>query len=1736
MKAEGRRQKADESLLGREGWRCHTPTVLQMEAVECGAAALGIILEYYGRIVPLAELRQVCGVSRQGVSAFNIVGAAKDYHLKGGSFKTNLSALRKLKHPYIVFWNFNHFLVVEGYSKGRVYLNDPATGPRSVSLEEFSGAYTGVLILLEPNPEFQQGGSRQSVVSALRSRLSGSTGALVYALVAGFLLVIPGLAIPTFSQVFVDDILIQRKSEWLQPLIVGIISIALLNGYLTLLQLQSLRRLKIELVVRMTSRFMWHLLRLPLGFYEQRFAGEISSRIQLNDSIANLLSGKLATTAIAAVAIIVYAVVMLQYDAILTAIAIAFVLVNLAILQWVRRQRVDANIKLIQEYGKVSGVGISGLQSMETLKASGLESAFFSRWAGHYALAINARQELEVTNQAIAVLPIFLSAIAQMLILAVGGWRVMDGVISIGMLVAFQGMMQRFLDPVSNLMNLGSELQEMEGNLDRLDDVLSNQVDPQLEVGQGAEGAEGEFRSDFRRDCKPRLKAPSSAPLPPQPPQLPQLPSLTHLPQLVRLRGKVELRNVTFGYSRVAPPVIENFNLELQPGQQVALVGGSGSGKSTIAKLLSGLYEPWSGEVLFDGLPRKQIERSVLANSLAAVEQEILLFAGSVRDNLTLWDSTVPDSSLVRACRDAAVHDVILSLPCGYDAALYEGGTNLSGGQRQRLEIARALVNNPTIVVMDEATSALDAETEKIVAQNLRLRGCSCIVVAHRLATIRDCDLIIVLEGGKVVQQGTHGELKSLEGAYKQLCSEAETIQTVTGTSDDRRGRGAGGRGQRAGEILPPIPYSPALQSLPSLPCFPDSWSDSQAPNAEMKGLANREIDIPGQSYYLKTNQSLPLDKKQAVWVVRSGNLALFAGTRANGISSVRRYLFSTRSGQAIFATALTGEDRHRLEAVALGETELLEISIEAFSQFFAEVKGEATALIEGWVHQIGIVDTSMTTMPRLPEPIHDSSMPLILSGLAQLHADFLNSLDRLRQREMDAELLRFQARERLERQLMQETLRDLSSVLSPPKVSPLGHSSRFSTPAATEALLIAAGAVGHNIGIEIRSPESFNLKVQPVEAIAHASQIRIRPIKLQNGWWNQDGGPMLAYTHEDKQPVALLPGAKTRYELFEPLKQTLTPVNSDTAAALAATAYVFYKPLPKKLNLLGLVAFALRGHHKEIVVVFLTGVAVSLLGMLVPQSIAILIDRAIPDANRGLLLQIAFGLAAAAFGSTLFQLAQGLATIRLETFADSTLQAAVWDRLLNLKADFFRAYSVGDLNSRASAIGQIRRRVGSTVLRTIFSSLFSLLNLGLLFYYSAKLALVASVVALVSGAIAITSGILTVRRVHPLLEREGQIFGVMVQLINSVAKLRVAKAEARAFAFWGKQYAEQLKLMLSTQKIEDFLAVVNQILPALTTAALFWFAAGLIEQSRASENGLSTGTFLAFNAAFGTFMGATTSLSLTVVEVLQVLPLWKRAEPIILAQPEIDLTKADPGRLSGMDLERVSFRYTDAGPLVLDDVSIHARSGEFIAIVGPSGSGKSTLLRLLLGFEFPGSGRVSYDGQDLTELDLHAVRRQLGVVLQNSRLMSAPIFDNIASGALITLNEAWEAARMAGLADDIAEMPMGMHTLVSEGGSNISGGQRQRLLIARALVLKPRILLFDEATSALDNRTQAIVSQSLEQLQVTRVAIAHRLSTIRHADRIYVLQNGRIVQHGSFHELACQPGLFAQLMQRQML
>ncbi|MBI3844234.1 MAG: NHLP family bacteriocin export ABC transporter peptidase/permease/ATPase subunit [Planctomycetes bacterium] len=707
-----------------------TPTVLQMEAVECGAASLGIVLAHWGRIVPLSELREECGISRDGSNAANVVKAARHYGLKAKGLSTEFEDVQKLPGPFIVFWNFNHFLVVEGFRKGRAYLNDPASGRRTVSLEEFDQAFTGVVLCMEPGPDFEKKGRPPSTIRALSRRLRGSERDLAFCIVAGLLLVAPGLAVPMMTQVFVDGVLIAGRRDWLRPLLLGLALMAVLQIVLRLLQLRYLRELRTKLAVKLSGLFLWHVLRLPVGFFAQRFAGEISSRLALNHGIAESLSGQLATVVIDCTMLLFYAAIMFSYDPILTSIGIAFAFGNLFALRWISRSRIDANMRLRQELGKVASVSISGLQSIETLKASALESPFFARWAGYYAKATEAQQDLDVSNQTLGVLPVLLSALTAMLILVVGGWRVLDGKLTIGMLVAFQGLMLSFQGPVGTLVDLGGVLQTLQGDLQRVDDVLLHPVDPQTDARGGARAAAGSNE---------------------------------------RLVGHVELRNVTFGYSRVAPPLVEGLNLVIRPGQRVALVGSSGSGKSTVAKLVCGLYRPWEGPILFDGTPRDELSRTLLASSLAMVDQDLLFFAGTVRDNLTLWDDTVPQAHLEAACRDAEIHDVILSLPGGYDAELLEGAANLSGGQRQRLEIARALINNPTILVLDEATSALDAETEFKIDQNLRLRGCSVLIVAHRLSTIRDSEEIIVLSRCRVAERGRHEELWTAGGDYRRL-------------------------------------------------------------------------------------------------------------------------------------------------------------------------------------------------------------------------------------------------------------------------------------------------------------------------------------------------------------------------------------------------------------------------------------------------------------------------------------------------------------------------------------------------------------------------------------------------------------------------------------------------------------------------------------------------------------------------------------------------------------------------------------------------------------------------------------------------------------------------------------------------------------------------------------------------------------------------------------------------------
>ena len=720
---------APAPVPARSHRRAVTPTLLQMEAVECGAASLGIILAYHGRIVPLEELRLACGVSRDGSKASNMVKAARGYGLTAQGFrKNNPDELRELKPPFIVFWNFNHFLVCEGFGKGKVFLNDPAAGPRVVSPGDFNKSFTGVVLTFARGPEFKPGGEKPSMLRALRRRLAGSELALLYVVLAGLLLVVPGLVIPVFSQLFVDRIMITKLYHWLPLLLTGLGLTALLRALLTELQQHYLLRMETKLALSASGNFFWHIL-LPIEFFTQRFGGEIGSRVKINDQVAQVLAGQLGTTAVSAVMIIFYAAVMVQYDLLLTLIGVAMAITNLAVMQWVSRARVDRSRKMQMDAGKIVGVSMSGLQSMETLKAMSGESDFFSRWAGYQAKLVNSQQSLGQLGLVTSVVPTSLEALTTVALLMLGGWRIMTGHLTIGQLIAFQSLMASFIGPVTQLV-----LQELEGNMTRLDDVLRYPPDPQVDPARDLAADPGALAATE-----------------------------------IKLTGALELRELTFGYSKLEAPLFDKFSFALKPGMRVALVGGSGCGKSTISRLVCGLYQPWSGEVLFDGKPRPAWPRPVLTGSFAYVDQDIFLFEGTIRENLTLWDKTIPEQYLVQAAKDACIHEDIAARPGGYDSRVEEGGSNFSGGQRQRLEIARALVANPTLLVLDEATSALDPKTEQRFDEALRRRGCTCMIIAHRLSTIRDADEIIVLERGQVLQRGTHEELKSQPGHYAEL-------------------------------------------------------------------------------------------------------------------------------------------------------------------------------------------------------------------------------------------------------------------------------------------------------------------------------------------------------------------------------------------------------------------------------------------------------------------------------------------------------------------------------------------------------------------------------------------------------------------------------------------------------------------------------------------------------------------------------------------------------------------------------------------------------------------------------------------------------------------------------------------------------------------------------------------------------------------------------------------------------
>ena len=718
--------------------RARTPLMLQLTETECGAVCLGIVLAHFGRWVSVEELRETCSVGRDGCSAADIFRAARRYGLETRGWRRQPRHLRSMPLPMIIFWEFNHFVVLEGFRGDRFLINDPANGHRTVSAEEFDHAFTGVTPTFQPKPDFAPGGVRPGLLHRILPWLRDVKEPLAFAMCCGLLLTLPSLAMPFLVGLFVDFVLSGREPSWAGALTGSLVGAAGLLYLLTWLRERCLRLLSVRLAIDHGARFMQRLFRLPMGFFTHRLSGDLTSRIQLLDTVSKVATHHLAGISIEIITSMAFLGLMLAYDPLLCAVVVGLGALSAVVMRVLARVRVDENRRLRREQGVLYGIGMFGAGKIDALQASAAEDDFFSRWTGHQARELAARQRFTELGHVNAALPLLFLIVGNAAVLGIGGWRVMAGDLTVGMLTAFYMAAVNFLQPIGRFIQFADMFQMLEADLQRLDDVFDASQDRTFDpVAPSPQGEEGEVSTLAGR---------------------------------LRLKGRVELRNVTFGYQKNREPLIEDLNLTIEPGQRVAVVGPSGSGKSTLSALVAGLQQPWSGEILIDGHPRSAIPREVLTSSVSLVDQHIFLFGGTVRENLTMWIPEVPDQALVAAAQDAAIHAEVTSRPLGYDAQVDEGGRNFSGGQRQRLEIARALVNNPSILILDEATCSLDAITEVRIDDALRRRGCTCLIVAHRLSTIRDCDLIVVLDHGREVQRGAHEELmRDTDGLYYQL-------------------------------------------------------------------------------------------------------------------------------------------------------------------------------------------------------------------------------------------------------------------------------------------------------------------------------------------------------------------------------------------------------------------------------------------------------------------------------------------------------------------------------------------------------------------------------------------------------------------------------------------------------------------------------------------------------------------------------------------------------------------------------------------------------------------------------------------------------------------------------------------------------------------------------------------------------------------------------------------------------
>lgn len=1432
--------------------RIKTPTLLQMETAECGAVALAIVLAYHGRHVPIETLRNECGINRDGSKASHLIHVARSYGLRAKGYRREPAQLAAMQLPLIAFWQFNHFLVIEGFGKNCVYLNDPATGRRKISTQEFDANFTGVVLEFIPSPTFTRSDNKPSLFKQLAQRLHAHWQTLLWLGLLGLMLLSLQVLMPVLLQLFIDQHWLTRHTDTLSNalpiLLMGMLFTALLRTSLGWGQMQLLNHFQVHLNIKWSGQFLWHVLRLPLHFYVQRSAGDILQRIALNQRLAALLAGEAVNTVLAVLMALAYALTMLMFNLQIAFLTFIFVLLNSVLLHFLTRRHAELSPPTALAQSRWQANAMNGLSLIESIKAAGNEAHFFSRWSGLHATLLNHQQHWANSTLLLSTLPNLLAVLLSIGILALGGWSIMNGTLTLGALVAVQSLSMSFSGAINRIFEVIGKIQALNGDVQRLDDVLTHPTDAAL------------------TETPTQIDAP--------------------------LLGTVELQQVSFKFGALAPPILHKINLTLPAGQHIALVGASGSGKSTLARLIAGLYAPTHGDILFDGRSRSTLSRKAFNRGLALVDQDCGVFAGSIRDNLTLWQSDIAEADLLQAARDACIHELIESRAEGYDSPLLENGNNLSGGELQRLEIARALIRNPSILILDEATRMLDTVTEQQIYTNLRRRGCTCLILSHRLSTLRDCDEIWVLEAGTIVQRGNHANLLAQAGVYQQLIT-AGTASTVDLPRD--------------------------------LPLFEDSSTVSQSPT--LADLTQLNLCTP-----------------KTLWTA-------------------------------------------------------------------CQILGQHSGII-------------------FNAPLETATTAPLAQPLAQL----------------------------------------------------LTH---------------IAADVPH------------------------------RQVRLEADWWQQDSGCLLGFNHQDNRPYALI-RHENYYLAHDSQNQTTQQVNAAFAAMLKPSAIMFYRPLPSQpIGLLDLLRFTLHGHAPAAAILLFISLLTAGLGLLLPWAMGHLIETLLPTRNAPQLLYLTLGLSSIAVVSWLLAIYKHFISLRMGVWMEVISHSALWDRVLKLPTGFFRHYSAGDLASRLSDIAALRQSLSGATLVGLLHGLFVIFALTLMALYSVPLMLLAILMVSFAVVLALVGGMRIVHYERQISEQAGKLSGLLLQLFNAIPKLRGSGAEERAFNQWHTAFTQQQANVLQAATWRNSLQAAMGLFTLLSLIAI---VTAVSLGGWASH--LTTSQFFVFNAAFAMFTASMLTLSYTGLGLLSIVPWYERAQAILHAPLE------RRGGLSiqlegNITIDKLNFAYHPEQPPILRDVTLHIASGECVALVGTSGCGKTTLLRLLLGFEHPTSGHIRYNNHDIADIDLAELRRQIGVVLQNGQLVEGNIESNIIAGRPFTATDAWQAARLSAIAEEITALPMAMDTLLNDRAVTLSAGQRQRLLLARALVHKPRILLLDEATSSLDYPTQAQIMRNLRQLRITTLFIAHRLSALTYADRIIMLQNGEVVEQGSYTELLAKNGIFAHWLQQ---